>query len=183
MHSVVVEERDWRMVLYERIEGCVLKLYSYLQRADREDMIQEVWVDIVNVVNKRTSDSKEVLNNLIYSSCDRYLRKNKIPFVLVPISEIDRVYTCSLSDECFAAKNDIEIIKEFYHSKGKLRDFKIALKRCDGYSRTSLAEEWNISRLRVAQIEEEVVTYVNRNMRHISNKTRKTYNGKERIWR
>lgn len=183
MRRVVAEERDWRMVLYERIEGCVLKRYSYLQRADREDMLQEVWVDIVNVINKRTSDSKEVLNNLIYSNCDRYLRKNKIPFALVPISEIDRVYTCSLSDECFAAKNDIEIIKEFYHSKGKLRDFKIALKRCDGYSRTILAEEWNISRLRVAQIEEEVVTYVNRNMRHISNKTRKTYHGKERIWR
>lgn len=183
MRMVVAEERDWRMVLYERIEDCVLKRYSYLQRADREDMLQEVWVDIVNVVNKRTSDSKEVSNNLIYSNCDRYLRKNKIPFALVPISEIDRVYTCSLSDECFAAKNDIKIIKEFYHSKGKLRDFKIALKRCDGYSRTILAEEWNISRLRVAQIEEEVVTYVNRNMRHISNKTRKTYNGKERIWR
>lgn len=181
MRRVVVEERDWRMVLYERIEGCVLKRYSHLQRADREDMLQEVWVDIVNVVNKRTSDSKEVSNNLIYSNCDRYLRKNKIPFALVPIDEIS--YSCSLSDEYFAAKNNIKIIEEFYRSKGKLRDFKIELKRCDGYNRTILAEEWNISSLRVAQIEEEVVTYVNRNMRHISNKTRKTYHGKERIWR
>ena len=138
MHSVVVEERDWRMMLYERIEGCILKRYSYLQRADREDMLQEVWVNIVNVVNKRTSDSKEISNNLIYSNCDRYLRKNKIPFALVPSSEIDRVYTCSLSDECFAAKNDIEIIKEFYHSKGNLRNFEIALKYVMGIVKHSL---------------------------------------------